>query len=171
MDHGIWRRVQLVPFNVVLKDYEIDRDLPKKLEIELPGILTWAVQGCLEWQKQGLSVPDEVKYATKEYREESDVISRFIKDRCTKDKDSKISIKNLYDIYSAWSEENTDDTVSKKTFGHFLKQRGVRQMKNNGCRYWVGLKLNTTEKTTENTTDACFQGLTEPIAEVCQTIQ
>jgi putative DNA primase/helicase len=42
-DHGIWRRIRLIPFDVVLKDEEIDRDLPKKLEAELPGILNWAV--------------------------------------------------------------------------------------------------------------------------------
>lgn len=33
--------------------------------------------------------------------------------------------------------------LSKKTFGHFLKQRGIEQKKNDGIRYWVGLVMKT----------------------------
>ncbi len=145
MDHGIWRRIRLIPFNVILSDDEIDRDLPGKLEAELPGILTWAVQGCIDWQKHGLVMPDEVRSATLEYQEESDILSKFLEDRCEQGRDAVISIKNLYDIYRAWSEENADDVLTKKTFGHFMKQRGFKQRKNDGIRFWVGLAIKVTE--------------------------
>jgi P4 family phage/plasmid primase-like protien len=48
-DHAIWRRIKLVPFDVVIPKGEQDSRLPKKLRAELPGILAWAVHGCLEW--------------------------------------------------------------------------------------------------------------------------
>jgi putative DNA primase/helicase len=159
MDHGIWRRIRLIPFDVVLKDDEIDRDLPHKLETELSGILSWAVQGCLDWQKQGLVMPDEVRSATTEYREESDVLSLFLEDKCKQGRKLEISVKNLYDTYMAWSEENADDVLSKKTFGHFLKQRGFKQKKSDGIRSWVGLTIKVSsdrsDNSIESTSEAC----------------
>jgi putative DNA primase/helicase len=145
MDHGIWRRIRLIPFKVVLSDKEIDRDLPQKLEAELPGILSWAIQGCLDWQRNGLVMPDDVRSATKEYREESDVLSRFLEDRCEQGRDAVISIKNLYDTYRVWSEENADDILTKKTFGHFMKQRGFKQGKSDGIRYWTGITTKVSD--------------------------
>jgi hypothetical protein len=46
---------------VTIPDAEQDKDLPAKLQAELPRILRWAVEGCLEWQRGGLLEPDEVK--------------------------------------------------------------------------------------------------------------
>ena len=43
-DEGIWRRLRLVPFTVSIPPDEQDRDLLRKLEAELPGILNWALQ-------------------------------------------------------------------------------------------------------------------------------
>jgi len=146
-DHGIWRRIRIIPFDVVLKDEEIDRNLAKKLEAELPGILSWAIKGCLEWQKNGLVMPDEVQSATAEYKEDSDVISKFIDDCCEQGCDKNISIKNLYDAFKNWCDENADDVLSKKTFGHFLKQRGFKQSKSNGIRSWKGIGLSSADST------------------------
>ena len=52
VDHGIWRRIHLIPFNVTIASDDIDRDLPSKLRAELPGILAWAVRGCRQWQER-----------------------------------------------------------------------------------------------------------------------
>jgi len=63
VDHGIWRRIHLIPFEVTIPVEEIDRNLPEKLRDELPGILAWAVKGCHAWQRQGLSVPASISTA------------------------------------------------------------------------------------------------------------
>jgi putative DNA primase/helicase len=65
---AIWRRLRLIPFTVRIPDEEQDKELPRKLRVESPGILAWCVRGCLEWQRHGLAEPDEVKAATKKYR-------------------------------------------------------------------------------------------------------
>ena len=54
----------------------------EKLKKEADGILRWAVEGCLMWQREGLNPPDVVKAATEEYRQEMDALSEFIADRC-----------------------------------------------------------------------------------------
>ena len=71
-DYGIWRRIKTVPFTVTIPESERDKTLPEKLLAELPGILNWAIQGCLEWQREDLGTPDEVTEATNEYRHDMD---------------------------------------------------------------------------------------------------
>ena len=83
VDHGIWRRIHLIPFDVTIPTEEIDRDLPDKLRAELTGILAWAVQGCREWQEHGLNVPASIANATAAYRDEMDIVAEFLNDRCT----------------------------------------------------------------------------------------
>ena len=53
MDHAIWRRIKLIPFEVTFPEEKQDKRLPEKLDKELPGILAWMVEGCLRWQKEG----------------------------------------------------------------------------------------------------------------------
>ena len=69
-DEAVWRRIRLVPFDVKIPQEERDKHLPEKLQSELPGILAWAVRGCVKWQEKGLGEPTEVLEATQEYREE-----------------------------------------------------------------------------------------------------
>ena len=57
-DEGIWRRMHMIPFTVTIPDHKKDKKMLKhKLKKEAPGILNWAVQGCLLWQREGLGMP------------------------------------------------------------------------------------------------------------------
>ncbi len=88
-DPGTWRRVRLIPFTqrwfAQDEKGEPKRDEtlgPRLKRDELPGILAWAVQGCLDWQTTGLLSPDLVLAATQEYRSESDSLGRFLIETC-----------------------------------------------------------------------------------------
>jgi putative DNA primase/helicase len=70
-DDGIWRRFRKLPFDVSFQG-RANKDLKHKLRAELPGILAWAVRGCLDWQRAGLGEPKSVADATQRYREEQD---------------------------------------------------------------------------------------------------
>jgi P4 family phage/plasmid primase-like protien len=63
-DEGIWRRIKLIPFDVVIPKEERDVKLKEKLAAELPGILNWAIAGCLDWQRNGMQEPKIVSGAT-----------------------------------------------------------------------------------------------------------
>ena len=54
VDGGIKRRVLVVPFERDFTDAP-DVHLREKLQGELPGVLRWMVEGCLEWRQTGLS--------------------------------------------------------------------------------------------------------------------
>ncbi|PFY35532.1 DNA primase, partial [Bacillus toyonensis] len=82
-DEGIWRRIMLIPFTVTIPKEKIDYDLSDKLAKEMPGVLRWAVEGCMKWQTEGLRAPEAVKAATAEYREDMDILAPFIDENCT----------------------------------------------------------------------------------------
>ena len=54
-DHGIWRRIQAIPFNRTFTAKNRTKTSAINLLKELPGILNWAIKGCLDWQEQGFN--------------------------------------------------------------------------------------------------------------------
>ena len=60
-DQAFWRRVRVIPLTTEIPLAERDLDLPSKLQVEWPGILAWAVRGCLKWQREGLTQPSVVR--------------------------------------------------------------------------------------------------------------
>jgi len=140
-DHAIWRRPVLIPFEVVIPDDEQDKDLKGKLRAELPGILAWAVRGCLELQRIGLAIPQAVRAATNEYRVEMDVFAGFVEDRCTLSKNAWVPSSDLYRAYREWSEETGEHYDTETMLGKRLTERGFRREKRSGKRCWFGLTL------------------------------
>src|SRR5215208_777870 len=98
-DTAIWRRLRLIPFEQTIPPAEQDKKLPQKLEAELPGILAWCVEGCLEWQREGLQAPEEVRKATAGYRSEMDVIGAFLQDECEIGHEFRESFTTVYKRY------------------------------------------------------------------------
>lgn len=127
--HSIWRRIRLIPFTVTIPEAEQDRTLPATLRTELPGILNWALQGCLTWQRGGLGVPKEVEDATQDYRTEMDVIADFLAGSCVWEPGAKVARKVLYETYEVWSARNGERPLSSKVFSKLLKEHGLTQTK------------------------------------------
>lgn len=141
-DHAIWRRIQLIPFKVIIPADKRDKTLVSKLEAELPGILRWAVEGCLLWQKEGLKTPESVKRATHDYQSEMDVIGDFINECCELVDDAKTPFKHLYDKYELWAINSCEEIVDRKDFAIGLTDRGYTDGRNKQLgRYRKGLRL------------------------------
>lgn len=149
MDHAIWRRLKLVPFEVKIPDAEQDKSLPEKLQAELPGILAWLVEGCLEWQRIGLQEPEEVTNATDEYRADMDLLQQFIEDCCVVHPDAEAPATALYKSYSRWAEEMGEKTpLKQRPFGQRLGDRGYTSFKftsgpNKDRNGWRGIGLRS----------------------------
>jgi putative DNA primase/helicase len=139
-DDAIWRRIHLVPFNVTIPEVERDKLLSQKLRKELPGILAWAVRGCLQWQKDGLNPPDKVLFATRSYRAESDVLGAFFKDCCVVRSDLQETAGNLYATYKSWCETNGEKSMTQQRFGGALADRGFTSTRTRRIRSWIGLQ-------------------------------
>jgi putative DNA primase/helicase len=125
-DTGIWRRVVLVPFTVEIPPNQVDRRLPEKLRAELPGILRWAVEGCREWQRIGLSVPKSVSDAVKAYRTDMDMVERFIEEECDVGEKENCRARELYEAYSQWAQGGGFRPVSEVRFANKMDEHGRR---------------------------------------------
>jgi len=126
-DYAIWRRINLVPFNVTIPEHERDLKLLDKLRAELPGILNWVIEGCLAWQRDGLGVPQAIRDATAEYRAEQDALADFLADRCVEDSLAWATFGALYQAYLGWCEAAGVTPLSSQGFGRRLTERGFPQ--------------------------------------------
>jgi len=147
-DNAIWRRIKLIPFEVTFGDagkVTADGRLKYKLFDELPGIMAWAVRGCLAWQEKGLAAPESVKKATGEYRREMDILGTFVAEECvTGDPTYKVSSEKLYQSYVNYCSRNSDETVPRRKFGMFLGERGPKNKQGSDGRIvWSGIRLKT----------------------------
>jgi putative DNA primase/helicase len=146
-DEGIWDRVRLIPFGVRIPPEERDPELLAKLRAELPGILAWAVAGCVLWQREGLGIPDEVRAATASYRSESDTLGAFLEEYCELG-DTELHMEpanSLYNAYAAWAKEGGEYQLSQTAFGRRLAERGILAEKRGAGasrKVWrIGLRL------------------------------
>lgn len=125
-NHAIWRRLKLVEFGIKFEGDRDDRHMREKLEAEAEGILAWMVHGCLDWQKKGLDEPRCVQMATTHYRNEEDVLGRFIAECCEVGARLQEETTVLHQAFSKWSP-SLKLTMTK--FGTELTRRGFASSK------------------------------------------
>ncbi len=151
-DHGIWRRLRLIPFTTKFWDpdkgetgppeLEADKKLGEKLKVESAGILRWCVDGCLDWQRHGLVDPPEVRAATADYRRDMDVIGAFIDQCCLVGNGAlRVKGKSLYAAYRQWAESSGERLVSQRQFGLSMTDRDIERIKSHGATWYVGIAL------------------------------
>ena len=140
-DEAIWRRIRLVPFNVMIPKPERDPELIEKLERELPGILAWAVRGCLSFQESGLGEPAAVSSATDAYRAEMDQVGRFVNDCCVAKPGARLAASAIYSGYQAWCQTNGEEPMARNLFGAQLDAHGFEADRKNGKRVRKGIEF------------------------------
>lgn len=140
-DQAIWRRIKLIPFNVTIPPEERDKNLLNKLRREMPGILNWAVMGCMDWQKNGLGEPEEVIKATNDYRSEMDVLTRFVSDCCTTATQRGTKSSELYKKYAEWSKDNGEFALSQTKFSTRMQEKGFNKTRTNRGMVWEGIAI------------------------------
>jgi len=146
-DNAIWDRLKLIPFTVRIPEAEMDTHLGDKLRLELPGILAWAVRGCLAWQDKGLATPAAVTAATAEYRDEMDVLAAFLAECVIERTDLQVTKGALYDAYKAWCMDAGEYVQTKRWLGVRLKEREWHDGRDtSGDRTWERIGLVTREK-------------------------
>jgi putative DNA primase/helicase len=141
-DHGIWRRMQLVPFGVTIPETERDRQLVPKLLAEREGILAWAMAGCLAWQRDGLETPTAVAEATAGYRADQDELGYWIAEECIVVDDAWATTAELYKSYEKWCERTRRPAWTRDTFRECLIERdGIVEHRRTQGRGLKGIAL------------------------------
>lgn len=155
-DDALWRRILQIPFTVVIPPDERDPELKRALRTE-PGeqtaILAWLVQGCLDWQRRGLDVPDRVRDYTDEYRAENDPLAEWIADDCQLDPNAWTPAKDLRTAYEHWCEESSTNPLDAGPRWHTaLKAHGLKPKRTAKIRGWQGITLTPNDAMTPNDT-------------------
>ena len=148
-DHGIWRRMRLVPFLAKFEEGSADLDLTEKLLKETPAILRWAVEGSRLWFQQGLGIPSAVSAATMSYRSSMDIFQTFLDERCHVEYTATVGAQTIYDAYTDWCAcAGIRIPMKQSVFGQRLEERGFLRKKTATKNVWmgVGLKLFATSR-------------------------
>lgn len=148
-DEGIWRRLRVIPWGVTIPAEQRDEHLAEKLAAEAPGILAWAVRGCLEWQHTGLAEPDAVIDATTRYKAEEDHVGRFLTECCVLDPTAYVTAGDLRAAYERWCEAVGEQAWSAKALAPKLLSKGLDKgtVGHSKARAWLGIGLlDTTQR-------------------------
>jgi putative DNA primase/helicase len=116
--------------------------LSDKLKAEWPGILRWMIEGCLEWQRDGLKQPEIVKLATEEYFVAQDVIGRWVAERCIVDPNLEYKPGALQADCRQWAAANGENVPDSSQFrGAMERMRGIRYVTVKGSQRVRGIGL------------------------------
>jgi putative DNA primase/helicase len=141
-DHGIWRRIRLIPFEITIPQAQQNKHLGDELLAEAPGILRWMVEGCLAWQRdKGLVLPAKIQAATETYRSEMDVLAQFVSQRCIQRQKVREAATALYAAYTEWCDETGERPVNQREFCSRLKERGLVHRRTKHGYVWDGIEL------------------------------
>jgi putative DNA primase/helicase len=126
LDAAIQRRLLMVPF--YFKPPEPDFKLEEALEKEAAGILRWAINGAVDWYKNGLIIPKAVTEATTRYFDEQDLFKQWLEEYCEVDHDRRIYERSV-DLFASWSvfaKRNGEEPGTQRTFNETLRFRGFK---------------------------------------------
>ena len=142
-DLGIWRRIKLIPFEVSIPANKVDKHLKYKLRQEFPQILAWAVDGCMAWQRDGLEDPECVLEATKDYKQEMDLIAGFMEQCIIIDYTAvePIPASELFALYLKWAKLNNEWEMSSKRFFMEIVKKVPDKGRNGKGIYYSRIKL------------------------------
>ena len=127
VDDAARRRFNIIPFT--FKPEHPDRQLEQKLKAEWPQILQWMIDGCLDWQTNGLSRPEIVRAATEDYFNEQDFLGQWLSERCRVELGSGglfETASKLYNDWQAYATSHGETAGTSKQFGSKLAKRGLR---------------------------------------------
>lgn len=127
-DTAIRRRLHLVPFTHTPR--EIDPLLDEKLAAEGPGILSWAIEGCAQWQQHGLKPPESVLAATNDYLEAEDTLAAWLDECTTADPNGWTDSASLFASWRMWAEGRGEFVGSMRRFSTSLTDRGFVSERN-----------------------------------------
>lgn len=148
-DPAIWRRIVVIPFDVVIPESKRDPGLSERLQLDADGVLSWVLQGWHEYQRMGLAIPDAVKVATDAYQRDSDAIARFIDECCLIFPQMFATTSELHTRYTTWAQQDGAESVSLKAFGQAIDKAGYPASKAGGRRVRRGIGIADDSKEPE----------------------
>lgn len=124
-------RVKVLMFNRHFEPHEQDKGLKNELSKpeNLSGILNWCIEGWQMLQATGFDEPQAVIDAVEAYREDSDKVGLFLKERMLADPNGEASMTDTYNEYRDWCYDNGYKVESMASFKKSLVGRATIKRK------------------------------------------
>lgn len=147
-DNGIWRRLDLMPFE---RNFETDTVVEKdpnreeKLMAEMQGVLALFVRSALSYQKIGLTQPQVVRAARENYRSQMDLLAEWLDECCEIGGNlSEVSSR----LWLSWEQFAKNRGIlhyvkSSVALGRRLDSRFLGARGSSGARIRLGIRLKT----------------------------
>lgn len=144
---GMWRRINLVPMITEIPDAERDETLIDKFVMfEAPVTMNWLIEGLKRYQVLGLSRPEEIQEATRDYQIESDPLYDMLRmyfDVKIDDPEYFVVAHEAYEVYLAhcrYYGVPQREIQSRTWFGTKMKERFKSRRTTEGVIY-LGVRL------------------------------
>jgi putative DNA primase/helicase len=124
-DLAMRRRLHLVPLTYVPP--KPDLLLSDVLARELPGILRWAIEGCLAWQRDGLAAPKIVTDASADYFAEQDSVANWFAEQCDRLPTAETPARKLFGDWQTWAKSRGEDPGTEKRFSGALERIAAKK--------------------------------------------
>lgn len=139
---GIKRRLKIVAF--LNQPQNPNEKLKQQLVAEYPGILRWCINGCLEFQDQGLNPPPDVVALVDEYLARQDVMARWIEECCDLVPTYRTKPGALRSNFNDWAKRNYEAPMSGPDFHAAIaalgkKNNTIRQVSSHGSDWVNGI--------------------------------
>lgn len=128
-DAAMWRRILRIPLDHTIP--EADRDPQVKATLKNPNIsgaaiLAWIVKGCLDWQEDGLKIPEIVAKSTAAYRQDQNPIGDFLDEDCEFNETMFVPVTELRTAYDDWAKANgAKYTLGPREFNIRFEAKGA----------------------------------------------
>jgi putative DNA primase/helicase len=156
VDDAIRRRFNLIPFAVRIPSVKRDANLLEKLKAEWPGILKWMIEGCVDWQREGLNPPAAVADATEAYFEAEDALGLWLAECCDTGKSFSETGANLFASWCRWAERTNEFSGTQKRFSQKLTARSFEKNRTSAGTFFTGISLKLpAPRTHDDSADEC----------------
>jgi putative DNA primase/helicase len=145
-DPALWRRIAVVPFDVVIDKPNVN--LGEQLALELPAVLAWAYRGWCDYlERGGLDAPAAVTARTAEYKTTSDTLGRFLAEQTIASSHAYAPSRALYHRWAEWCRDSGEQAGSEVVFADAMRRHGHRKERRTAGIVWIGVGLATSDET------------------------
>lgn len=132
-DLAMRRRMRIVPArNRPDRD---DKRLEERLRAELPGILSWIIEGAKAWYAEGpLEAPTAVSDASDSYFDNQDQLGQWLDEHAASTASAYTDTRTLLADFHRWHKDSGERPWSEKEFVAALESRGFLRAKDSRSR-------------------------------------
>ena len=127
LTHAFFRRLIIIPFDVIISAEKADVELADKLKKELPGILNWVLEvvPILLKEKRIPECTANIQ-ALEAYKRESDSVAQFLQYLHESGCSKETTLTPLYNEYETFCKAEKFSSLGRIKFAKSIEKKGIK---------------------------------------------